>query len=178
MAMNPHKPEPVGMGWPVPTRLYPNLVDRIRERLKVEMPDHIWSVWCLKTMYLNTATLAVECEDLRYGRSVGLPLGLQQEFDNNPYWVLTIAQAFIINMERGMSKQELHARIGRDVQYYPPDAKAVEAHNRIRTATANLAHVYVEVCPEGRELSMALTKLIDEAMAHANAAVARNHDKL
>jgi len=77
-----------------------------------------------------------------------------------------------------MAKQELHDRIDRDVRYYPPGEKAVELHNRIRVATANLAHIYVEICPEGRELSLALTKLIDEAMAHANAAVARNHDKL
>lgn len=76
------------------------------------------------------------------------------------------------------SKQELHKRVDNDVDYHAPNNKAIAAHGRIREATRNLAHVYVEVCPEGRELSLALTKLIDEAMAHANAAVARNHDRL
>jgi hypothetical protein len=75
-------------------------------------------------------------------------------------------------------RDALHARIDRDVQHYPPDGKAIEAHERIRAATAALAHEYVDLCPPGRELSLALTKLIDEAMAHANAAVARNHDRL
>jgi hypothetical protein len=75
-------------------------------------------------------------------------------------------------------RDQLHARIDRDAQHYPPDMKAIEAHERIRAATAALAHEYVDLCPPGRELSLALTKLIDEAMSHANAAVARNHARL
>jgi hypothetical protein len=69
----------------------------------------------------------------------------------------------------------LHARIANDVQYHAPDENARASHEEIREATEHLAHLYIEICPPGRELSMALTKLIDEAMAHANAAVARNH---
>lgn len=75
-------------------------------------------------------------------------------------------------------KERLHDRINRDVPHYPPTDKAIEAHERIRTETARLAHLYVDLCPPSRELSLALTKLLDEAMAHANAAVARNHDRL
>jgi hypothetical protein len=77
-----------------------------------------------------------------------------------------------------MSKQDLHDRVDHDVQYWPPDDKARSAHEQVRAATVDLAHLYIDLCPEGQELSLALTKLIDEAMAHANAAIARHHDKL
>jgi hypothetical protein len=83
-----------------------------------------------------------------------------------------------ISTRDNQERHDLHVRIDRDVRHYPPGAKAVEAHERIRAATAALAHEYVDLCPPGRELSLALTKLLDEAMAHANAAVARNADRL
>jgi succinate dehydrogenase/fumarate reductase flavoprotein subunit len=78
----------------------------------------------------------------------------------------------------GSARDALHDRVNRDVLYYPPGDKAREAHDKIRAETERLAHVYIDLCPPSRELSLALTKLIDEAMAHANAAVARNHDRL
>ena len=76
------------------------------------------------------------------------------------------------------AKQVLHDRVSNDVAYHAPNEEAVQRHELIRTHTEALAHLYVELCPPGRELSLALTKLIDEAMARANAAIARNHNKL
>lgn len=75
-------------------------------------------------------------------------------------------------------KAELRKRVARDVQHYPPGEVAIRFHQQIRERTLELANLYIELCPPSRELSLALTKLVDEAMAHANAAVARNHDQL
>lgn len=75
-------------------------------------------------------------------------------------------------------KAQLRTRLEKDVAYHPPDDIARIAHGLVREETLLLARLYVDICPAGRELSLALTKLVDEAMAHANAAIARNHAKL
>jgi hypothetical protein len=75
-------------------------------------------------------------------------------------------------------REALHRRVVTDVGYHAPNDAAREAHEQIRLHTETLAHLMIDLCPPGRELSLGLTKLIDEAMAHFNAAVARNHDRL
>ncbi len=58
-------------------------------------------------------------------------------------------------------------------QHHPPSHKGIEAaHNDLRYAFRAIARVVVELCPEGREKSLALTK-IEEGMFWANAAIAR-----
>jgi hypothetical protein len=72
----------------------------------------------------------------------------------------------------------LHDRVTQDVTYHAPDQRAIAAHQAMREAVAHVAHLAVEVCPEGRELSLGLTALIDNTLAHFNASIARNHDRL
>jgi hypothetical protein len=76
------------------------------------------------------------------------------------------------------ARTQLHARTIRDVKYHPPDDRARAAHELLRAEIERLAHLAIEVCPPGRELSLGLTDLVDGALMHFNAAVARNHDRL
>lgn len=56
--------------------------------------------------------------------------------------------------------------------YHPPrDAVAVSAHEAVSELTYGLAIELVKVCPQGRNLSLALTALEDVRM-RANAAIA------
>jgi hypothetical protein len=58
--------------------------------------------------------------------------------------------------------------------YHPPTSDAViELHEAVRVHTHTLAHWLNDVLPESREKSQALTD-VDNAMLHANAAVARH----
>lgn len=58
--------------------------------------------------------------------------------------------------------------------YHPPANTAiVNLHERVRERTFDLAEWLNEVLPESREKSQALTD-VDNAMLHANAAVARH----
>lgn len=67
------------------------------------------------------------------------------------------------------SQQELANRFA----YHPPKTPEVgEAHSAVRTACFELAAKIVALTPEGREKSLAITK-IEEAMMWANAAIAR-----
>lgn len=54
----------------------------------------------------------------------------------------------------------------------PPDAERVKAHEDLRMACTILAGIVDRDVPDGREKSLALTK-IEEAMFWANAAIAR-----
>ncbi|MFE4057415.1 hypothetical protein ACFXP3_14145 [Streptomyces sp. NPDC059096] len=47
-----------------------------------------------------------------------------------------------------------------------------DAHATVRTACHGLAELFDQLCPEGREQALAVTK-IEEAMFWANAALAR-----
>jgi hypothetical protein len=57
--------------------------------------------------------------------------------------------------------------------YRPPSAAKVEVHQQIRQWGLDLAYDLNEVLPEGREKSLAITKL-EEVVMWANAAVARD----
>ena len=57
--------------------------------------------------------------------------------------------------------------------HHPTDALKAQLHQLIRNIFKDAAEVVAHECPEGREKSLAITKL-EEAMFWANAAVARN----
>lgn len=61
--------------------------------------------------------------------------------------------------------------------YHPPSKDAMILHENTREDIEDLMNVFVSRLPECRETSLALTKL-EEAMFWANAAIARNHDKI
>ena len=63
--------------------------------------------------------------------------------------------------------------VRRRFEYYPPTTDdRVRCHQAVRHCCDAAAIVVMEVAPEGRERSLALTKL-EEAMFWANAAIAR-----
>lgn len=68
---------------------------------------------------------------------------------------------------------DLHARIDVDFGYHAPGSQEIiDAHTRVREILARAAHELVDICPDSRELSLALTKL-EEAMFFANGIIAR-----
>lgn len=59
-------------------------------------------------------------------------------------------------------------------QHHPPQNEfTVEAHETVRSALLETAELLNKTIPDGREKSMAITKL-EEAMMWANASIARN----
>lgn len=57
-------------------------------------------------------------------------------------------------------------------EYHPATTDAArERHEAVRTACGELAATLNDICPEGRDKSVAMTKL-QEAMFSANAAIA------
>lgn len=60
-------------------------------------------------------------------------------------------------------------------EYHPPENKlTVVNHQIVRDACLDAADAINQVCPEGGEKLLAMTKL-EEVMFWANAAIARNH---
>lgn len=71
-------------------------------------------------------------------------------------------------------KAELQVRITHNHAHHPPKNQVtVSAHELVREITADCASELLDICPVGRELSIALTKL-EEVMFWANAAIARD----
>lgn len=71
-------------------------------------------------------------------------------------------------------KSELRQRNRTNFQHHPPlNAEVADAHQAVRLSCMELADRLVELCPESRELSLALTNL-EQVMMWANAAIARN----
>lgn len=71
-----------------------------------------------------------------------------------------------------MTKEELKKRIENDFMFHPADEDRGNRHAMVRAACKAAADRLIEEVPEGRELSLALTKL-EEAMMWANAGIAR-----
>ena len=67
------------------------------------------------------------------------------------------------------TNSDLHDRF----HYHAPSPKGIETHAALSLEFQSLAEKVVALCPEGRELSLVLTKL-EEAKFFASAAVARN----
>lgn len=58
--------------------------------------------------------------------------------------------------------------------YHPPkDDETRQAHETVRAELRAVAYALDSLCPDGREKSLAITKL-EEAMMWANAAIARS----
>lgn len=71
------------------------------------------------------------------------------------------------------SEKLLRDRIDHDFTYHAPDGEKAQKHEGLRAAAKSFALVIADFCPEGRERSVALTK-IEEAVMWANAALARS----
>lgn len=66
-----------------------------------------------------------------------------------------------------------HEELTRRFRHHPPSNDTViQAHGRIRISCEALAVLFNELLVEGREKSLALTRL-DEAAMYANASIAR-----
>lgn len=64
-------------------------------------------------------------------------------------------------------------RIDNNFVYHAPKNDQAERYEMIRKAGKGLAWVLVRLCPDSRELSLALTQL-EDAVMWANSAIARN----
>jgi hypothetical protein len=71
---------------------------------------------------------------------------------------------------------EIRDRIENNFTYHPPLDGQPEQYELIRYQAKQLAHLFVDQCPESRELSVALTKL-EEAVMWVNAGIARNPEE-
>lgn len=72
-----------------------------------------------------------------------------------------------------LNRAEIESRIN----YHPPTDRARVLHDSVRQITADAMERFSNQLPDTRETSLAITKL-EEAMFWANAAIARNHDKI
>lgn len=70
-------------------------------------------------------------------------------------------------------RQQLRARVANDFTYHAPTQAAGMKYTEIRMAGRQMAELLVELCPNGRELSTALSKL-EECVMWANAGIARS----
>ena len=68
-----------------------------------------------------------------------------------------------------LSNEEIEDR----VTYHAPSPSGVERHKQLSEAAASILKTIEEVVPDGREKSLAITK-IEEAKMWASAGVARN----
>lgn len=64
--------------------------------------------------------------------------------------------------------------LDRRFSYHPPSGDQATKQQAVRSEARQLAGLLKDACPEGRELSLALTRL-EECVMWANAAVARGH---
>jgi len=71
-------------------------------------------------------------------------------------------------------RQTLHERVEHNMTNHPPrDYRVVAAFDQLRIAGKAFAHAIVDLCPESREQSLALTAA-EEALMWAVASVARD----
>lgn len=67
----------------------------------------------------------------------------------------------------------LAERIDSDFDYHQPTGDQVLTFQKVRTMAKSMALLIMALCPEGRERSLALTKL-EEAVMWSNAGIARH----
>lgn len=75
-------------------------------------------------------------------------------------------------MPQSASDKTLAERIESDFSYHPPKVNQADRFKHIRAEAKTLALTIANLCPEGREKSLALTKL-EECVFWANAGIAR-----
>lgn len=68
-----------------------------------------------------------------------------------------------------MTAEEIDNRF----KHHAPTPEKVKQHEDVREVLRTAAHAINAICPEGRDKSLAITKL-EETMFHANAAIARS----
>lgn len=64
-------------------------------------------------------------------------------------------------------------RIEKDFTYHPPQGDQAARYEKMRATAKEFAQLIVQLTPDGRERSVALTKL-EESIMWANAAIARH----
>lgn len=69
--------------------------------------------------------------------------------------------------------QKVYDRLENNFIYHRPFGSQPERYEAIRAKAKELAEVLVALCPESRELSVALTEL-ETSIMWANASIARN----
>jgi len=75
----------------------------------------------------------------------------------------------------GSLQSEIEADLQHRFGYHRPGGEVVvQAHETVRDQCLHTALLVVQLCPDGRERALAVTKL-EEAMMWANAAIARHH---
>ena len=81
-----------------------------------------------------------------------------------------------MNTPNQYGKEALHARIERDGSYHRAESApdAPRAFELLRLAGKQYAHMIVDLCPEGRDLSVALAALLDDVLPMAIGAIARD----
>ena len=67
----------------------------------------------------------------------------------------------------------MRERIKNDFTYHSPKGDQPERYEAIRRNAKSLAFLLVDLCPDSRERSLAMTKL-EECVFWANASIARN----
>ena len=106
----------------------------------------------------------------------GQPAGMGQHFyDNTDYsrdyvW-LGIDRRLM--MENKYEDGQMEQRIDNNFRYHPPSGDQPKRYEMIREEARKFAIKLARMCPQSRELSLAMTDLEDCVM-HANAAIARN----
>ena len=76
-------------------------------------------------------------------------------------------------MENKYEDGQMEQRIDNNFRYHPPSGDQPKRYEIIREQARNFAIKLARLCPQSRELSLAMTDLEDCVM-HANAAIARN----
>jgi hypothetical protein len=72
------------------------------------------------------------------------------------------------------SRMQALERLHSNFDHHPPDGEKAAVHEVVRAIVKSAATHLHGILPEGREKSLAMTKL-EEALFWANAAVARNN---
>lgn len=67
-------------------------------------------------------------------------------------------------------------RLQTNFDYHPPIGDQADRYIAVRAKAKELAHELMTLCPDTRELAIALTS-IEDAVMWANAAIARNEKK-